>query len=120
MTADRLSLELRFLRCNPKTGSWDLSEPTACNLVQGTPAIPLVHLEWSWTNTPELAVIDAVGRVAIVGCSLALNNLYVTRKWDTDSIDDLHAIVGCHYLAAAPTNQQVRAEASTPGDEMRY
>jgi hypothetical protein len=107
LTPDRQGIELRFLRCNPKDGSWDLSEPTPCSLVQGSPSIPLVHLEWGVTNTPELAVIDAAGRVAVVTCSVALNNLYLTRKWDNDSIDDMHAVVGCHWLAAAPSNQQV-------------
>lgn len=95
------------MRCHPDNGNWDLSEPTTCDLVKGTPVVPLVHLEWGTTNSPELAVIDAVGRVAIVSFAISLNHPFVTRKWDADVIDDIHAITGCYWLAVAPSNQQV-------------
>ncbi|KAK9439087.1 RNA polymerase II Mediator complex subunit Sin4 [Metarhizium brunneum] len=106
LAPDGLTLELRFLRCHPDTGAWELSEPTTCDLVKGTPAIPLVHLEWGTTNTPDLAVIDAAGRVALVSFAISLNHPFITRKWETDTIDDLHGIAGCYWLPVAPTNQQ--------------
>ncbi|EQL03843.1 Mediator of RNA polymerase II transcription subunit 16 [Ophiocordyceps sinensis CO18] len=60
-------------------------------------AIPLVHLEWSTANTPDLAVIDAVGRVTIAVFPCALNRPF-TRTCDNDAVDDRHAVVGCHWL----------------------
>lgn len=101
-------MQLRFLRCNPVDGSWDLSQPTTCELIRGSQGIPLVHLEWGSANVPELAIIDAVGRVVIVSFSISLNHPFITRKYDTDSIDDANAVVGAHWLAVAPPNQQVR------------
>ncbi|RFU79222.1 mediator of rna polymerase ii transcription subunit 16 [Trichoderma arundinaceum] len=106
ITPDGQYLQHRFLRCNPLNGSWDLSKPTTCELVKGSPGIPLVHLEWGSTNLPELAIFDAVGRVVIVSFSLSLNHPFITRKYDTDSIDDANAVVGAHWLAVAPPNQQ--------------
>lgn len=111
ITPDGQYLQLRFLRCNPADGSWDLSKPTTCELIKGSSGVPLVHLEWGSTNAPELAIIDAVGRVVIVSFSISLNHPFITRKYDTDSIDDANAVVGAHWLAVAPQNQQV----STPG-----
>ncbi|KAK1241472.1 hypothetical protein MKX08_001446 [Trichoderma sp. CBMAI-0020] len=106
ISADGQYLQHRFLRCNPLDGTWDLSQPTTCELLRGTPGIPLVHLEWGSTNIPELAVIDAVGRVIIVNFAISLNHPFVTRKYDTDPIDDANAVVGAHWLAVAPSNQQ--------------
>ncbi|KAL7912022.1 mediator complex, subunit Med16 [Trichoderma velutinum] len=106
ITPDGQYLQHRFLRCNPADGSWDLSKPTTCELIKGSPGIPLVHLEWGSTNIPELAIIDAVGRVVIVSFSISLNHPFITRKYDTDSIDDANAVVGAHWLAVAPQNQQ--------------
>lgn len=97
MTPDGQSLKLRFLRCHPETGSWGLSEPTTVETIKGSPAIPLVHLEWSTANTPDLAVIDAVGRVTIAVFPCALNRPF-TRTCDNDAVDDRHAVVGCHWL----------------------
>lgn len=96
-----------MLRAHPATGSWGLSEPTTTELVKGTIANPLVHLEWSPTSTPELAVFDSVGRVLIINFPVCLNSPYANRKWDDDAVDDLNAIVGCHWLPVAPA-QQVR------------
>ncbi|KAL7945985.1 mediator complex, subunit Med16 [Trichoderma barbatum] len=106
ITPDGQYLQHRFLRCNPLDGTWDLSKPTTCELIKGSPGIPLVHLEWGTANVPELAIIDAVGRVVIVSFSISLNHPFVTRKYDTDSIDDANAVVGAHWLAVAPQNQQ--------------
>ncbi|KAH6608645.1 hypothetical protein Trco_001991 [Trichoderma cornu-damae] len=106
ITPDGQHLQHRFLRCSPLDGSWDLSKPTTCELVKGSPGIPLVHLEWGSTNVPELAIIDAVGRVVIVSFSISLNHPFVIRKYDTDTVDDANAVVGAHWLAVAPPNQQ--------------
>ncbi|OAA48761.1 Mediator of RNA polymerase II transcription subunit 16 [Metarhizium rileyi] len=106
LTPDGQTIELRFLRCHPDTGTWELSEPTTCDVVKGTPATPLVHLEWSSTNIPDLAVIDAAGRVAFASCPISLNHPFTTGKWETDTIDDLQGIAGCYWLPVLPSNQQ--------------
>ncbi|RYO79913.1 hypothetical protein DL766_003840 [Monosporascus sp. MC13-8B] len=102
---DGQSLELRYLRADPKDGTWGLSEPTPLapwpNLAGG----PLVHLSWGPAVTSsELAVIDAVGRVLIFNFGLNLNRPTLTRRWDTDPIDDLHAVVGTYWLNLVPPN----------------
>jgi mediator of RNA polymerase II transcription subunit 16 len=107
ITSDGQNVELRYLRRSPDDGSWDLSDPTTCPFVNGTPAVPIVHLTWAGTSTPDLAVIDAAGRVTIVSFSISLNHPFVQRKWDADPIDDVHAIVGAYWLTVAPSNQQV-------------
>ncbi|KPM43886.1 hypothetical protein AK830_g2704 [Neonectria ditissima] len=106
ITPDGLSVELRCLRRNPENGSWDLSDPTKCHLVSGSATIPIVHLAWAGTSTPDLAVIDSIGRVTIVSFSIALNHPYLQRKWDTDSIDDMHGVMGAYWLGIAPASQQ--------------
>lgn len=107
ISADGLSLELRMLRALPSNGSWSLTEPTVTDLVKGTVGNPLVHLEWSPTSIPDLAVFDSVGRVFIMNFPVNLNSPLPNRKWDADSVDDLNAIVGCHWLPVAPLNPQV-------------
>lgn len=106
ITPDGESVELRFLRAHPETGVWDLSEATTCDLVKGTASIPLVHLEWGTTSISELAVFDSVGRVTLMSFSLTVNHAISTRKWDGDAVDDINAIVGCHWLNVAPVNPQ--------------
>lgn len=109
ITPDGQNLELRYLRRSTDNGSWDLSEPTTCPLVKGSPAVPLVHLVWANTSSPDLAIIDAVGRVSIVSFSISLNHPFLQRKWDTDPVDDVHAVVGAYWLSITPSNQQVCA-----------
>lgn len=94
-----------MLRASPVDGSWALSEPTTTDLIKGTVANPLTHLEWSPTFAPEIAVFDSVGRVCIMNFPVSLNNPFVNRKWDTDAIDDMNVIVGCHWLPVAPNPQ---------------
>ncbi|KAF7557671.1 hypothetical protein G7046_g5986 [Stylonectria norvegica] len=106
ITPDGLTVELRYLRRHPSNGSWDLSESTNCPFVKGSPTIPLVHLAWAGTSSPDLAIIDAVGRVTIVSFSICLNNPYGIRSWDADSIDDMHAVVGAYWLNTLPFNSQ--------------
>ncbi|KAG6288143.1 hypothetical protein E4U09_005736 [Claviceps aff. purpurea] len=106
LTPDGQNIELRFPRCHPEDGTWDLSEATICDLVKGSPAIPLVHLEWSPTHIQELAVIDAVGRVTIVPFGTSLNHLFPPRKWEADTVDHIHGISGCYWLPVPPPPQQ--------------
>ncbi|CAH0049842.1 unnamed protein product [Clonostachys solani] len=113
ITADGQELELRYLRCRPDNGEWELSEPTACALVKGTLEDPLVHLEWAITNNPELAIFDASGRVALLIFSTTLTHPFLVRKWDTDIVDEMQSIAGAHWLPVAPNTQPATAANSS-------
>ncbi|KAK4242361.1 hypothetical protein C8A03DRAFT_40329 [Achaetomium macrosporum] len=113
---DGMSVDFRFLRCRPEDGEWELSEPSslcpvsqsASPTAQSHPSEPLslasagapfVHLAWGPQAFPDLAVIDALGRITIMGFSITLNRPYpIVRRWDADVVDDLHAVVGCYWL----------------------
>jgi mediator of RNA polymerase II transcription subunit 16 len=60
--------------------------------------------------SPDLAVIDALGRLTLLGFSIANNQPYPVRRWETDVVDDLHAVVGCYWLPTgmAPSKQASR------------
>ncbi|CCC10210.1 unnamed protein product [Sordaria macrospora k-hell] len=101
ITKDGRSVEFRFLRCRPEDAGWELSEPyvySTAVIPMHTTAGPIVHLAWSNTQAPELAVVDAVGRITILNLTIMLNRPFITRKWDADSVDDLRAVVGCYWL----------------------
>lgn len=65
------------------------------------PGGPIVHLAWAPTSVPELAVIDAFGRICLLSFPVHVNKAALIRKWDVDSQDDLHAVVGCYWLSIA-------------------
>ncbi|KAH7329090.1 mediator of RNA polymerase II transcription subunit 16 [Stachybotrys elegans] len=106
ISSDGLTVEFRYLRFLSETASWDLSEPTTCQHVKGTSSVPLVHLEWSPANHPDLAIIDALGRVTLVTFAGYLNQPFVSRSWDADPVDDMYSVVGCHWLAVTPAMLQ--------------
>jgi mediator of RNA polymerase II transcription subunit 16, fungi type len=129
---DGMSVELRYLRCNPDTAEWELSEPTSwsppspspspptANLPTAVPpaaaAAPFVHLAWAPTMNPDLAVVDALGRITILSFHIAVNQTYPVRRWETDVVDDLHAIVGCYWLPLGmPPNKQASRLALSAG-----
>ncbi|KAM0322887.1 hypothetical protein ACHAQA_009229 [Verticillium albo-atrum] len=101
ISPDGRSVQVRYLRADPADGSWGLSEPTTVDAITASPSTPIVHLAWAATSSNELAVIDAAGRVAILAFSVSLNRPFLTRKWDADHVDDLHAIAGCFWLPLA-------------------
>ncbi|TDZ10285.1 Mediator of RNA polymerase II transcription subunit 16 [Colletotrichum sidae] len=105
VSPDGMSLETRFLRSHPDDGDWGLSEPTKIDLITTHPSSPIVHLSWAGTASPELAVIDATGRVSVLTYSVNLNRPFLTRRWDADSLDEFHAVVGCYWLPLAPGPQ---------------
>jgi mediator of RNA polymerase II transcription subunit 16 len=110
VSPDGRSVDLRFLRCHPDNGSWDLSEPTPCPVLPNSlTGSTVAHLAWAATGSPELAIIDTVGRVNILSFSISLNRPYQVRKWDADSVDDLNAVVGCYWLPLVPQSRQVTA-----------
>ncbi|KAK3694565.1 mediator complex, subunit Med16 [Podospora appendiculata] len=107
ISKDRRSVELRFLSCRPGNGVWELSAPFPSSVHPLTPpAAQVVHLTWSATSSSELAIIDDVGRISIMNCSITINKLHTVRKWDIDPVDDLHAVVGCYWLPLIPPNRQ--------------
>ena len=125
ISKDAMSVELRSLRCNPDTTDWELSEPAIWSPPSPTPlppsanppapvplasaVAPFVHLAWSPTMNPDLAVVDALGRITILSFHITVNQTYPVRRWDTDVVDDLHAVVGCYWLPLGmPPNKQAR------------
>lgn len=109
ITKDGHSVEFRFLRSRPEDAAWELSEPyvySTAVVPMHTTAGPIVHLAWSGTPTPELAVVDAVGRITILNLGIMLNRPFITRKWDADPVDDLHVVVGCYWLPLFNPRQQ--------------
>ncbi|WQF84982.1 Putative mediator complex, subunit Med16, WD40-repeat-containing domain superfamily [Colletotrichum destructivum] len=123
ISPDGKTLEARFLRSHPDDGNWGLSEPTKVDLIAINATSPIVHLAWASTTSPELAVIDATGRVAILTYSITLNRPFATRKWDHDPSDDLHAIVGSYWLPLAPQSKQYyvsHGPAVRDGNQYRY
>ncbi|GJC99681.1 RNA polymerase II mediator complex subunit Sin4 [Colletotrichum higginsianum] len=123
ISPDGKTLEARFLRSHPDDGNWGLSEPTKVDLITINATSPIVHLAWASTTSPELAVIDATGRVAILTYSITLNRPFATRKWDHDPSDDLHAIVGSYWLPLAPQSKQYyvsHGPAVRDGNQYRY
>ena len=115
ISPDGTHLNLQCSRANPLNASWELSEPTPCSIFSPTlPGGPIVHLAWSPAVHPELAVIDAYGRVSLLLVNNSLNKAtLITRKWDADSPDDLLSIVGCYWLPLLmPHNRQVSRSSS--------
>lgn len=100
ISPDGTYINLQCPRTNPSDGTWELSEPTPSSIFSAPlPGGPIVHLAWAPTNSPELAIIDAFGRVCLLTFPLTLNKAtFIARKWDSDAPDDLHSIVGCLWL----------------------
>ncbi|KAI1434715.1 RNA polymerase II mediator complex subunit Sin4 [Xylaria sp. CBS 124048] len=97
ITPSGRSLELRYLRADPKTAAWGLSESKVITPWQNLNGGPVVHLCWGPANS-ELAIIDAAGRVLLLNFNSDLNRSIVSRRWDGDPVDDLNAIVGTYWL----------------------
>lgn len=116
ISKDGQSIDLRFIRAHPDNGSWQLSQPTPWNFGGILPGCPIVHLAWAGQSSPELAIIDSVGRVSIWSFSITLNRPYPVRKWDQNPADDLQAVVGCYWLPLASPSRQVLG----PSLHLRY
>ncbi|POS87746.1 hypothetical protein EPUL_001131 [Erysiphe pulchra] len=95
------TLEIRFLRCHPKTGNWELSKPSTPSFTSTQDGGPIRHLSWSSTGC-DLAVIDSAGRVTILSIFSSLNKLAITRNYQVDTADDLQTPVGSYWLPLAP------------------
>ncbi|TGJ83697.1 hypothetical protein E0Z10_g5062 [Xylaria hypoxylon] len=99
------SLELRYLRANPKDANWELSDSKTVTPWQNLNGGPIVHLSWGPASS-ELAVIDAVGRVLLLNFNSDLNRPLISRRWDGDTVDDLQTIVGTYWLNQLPANSR--------------
>ncbi|KAK0729360.1 mediator complex, subunit Med16 [Apiosordaria backusii] len=110
VSKDGMSVDVRYIRCNPENGEWDLNHPNSSGTISLGPSpssfislpsagAPIVHVVWApTTHMPDLAVIDGLGRITILTFPLQINRPYPARKWDADPVDDLHSVVGCHWL----------------------
>lgn len=99
------NLEFRNLRCHPRDGSWNVSEPTVAPFNLSSENIPFQHLCWS-PNGTDLAVIDAAGRISIFTTSTFLNTPNILRSGQTDPPEDLNAVVGAYWLNVLPPQQR--------------
>ncbi|KAI9840522.1 MAG: mediator complex subunit [Thelocarpon superellum] len=89
---------LRNYVCHPEDGKWGLTEE--CPIPQLPPAPEgqsYVHLGWSHSGS-ELAVVDTMGRVAILSVAVAMNRFLLSRPGDTLQEDDLGAVAGMIWL----------------------
>jgi mediator of RNA polymerase II transcription subunit 16, fungi type len=124
VAADGRSIDLYFIRSHPKDGAWGLSEPTPwTQLGAGFQGGPIAHLAWAATSNPELAVIDTAGRVSIWNFNQNLNRPSQVRSWDSDSIEDVNAVVGCYWLPLCPQSKQynlLHGPAIREGNVYRY
>lgn len=66
-----------------------------------------MHISWAPTQSSELAVIDAAGRVLLLSFNTNLNKMLPIRKWDADPVDDLHAVVGTYWMSPMPSHRGV-------------
>lgn len=123
ISPDGTHINLQCARANPSDASWELSEPTPCSIFSPTlPGGPIVHLAWSPSTNPELAVIDAYGRVCLLFFNSSLNKTSViTRKWDNDTPDDLLSVAGCYWLPLlVPPNRPVSCSSNpAPSPDQR-
>ncbi|OTB06539.1 hypothetical protein M426DRAFT_9670 [Hypoxylon sp. CI-4A] len=101
ISPDGQQVQLRYIRANEKDATFSLSEPSPLSSWGTLPGGPLVHLTWSPVNS-ELAIIDAVGRLLILNFNTTLNRPTLSRRWDSDSLDDSQAIVGTYWLQNYP------------------
>ncbi|KAK4195172.1 putative mediator of RNA polymerase II transcription subunit 16 [Triangularia verruculosa] len=117
ISKDGMSVDIHYIRCSPENGEWDLNDPSSSGIISLGPSpssiislpsagAPIVHVAWApTTHMPDLAVIDGLGRITILSFPLQINRPYPARKWDADPVDDLHGVVGCHWLPLPSASQ---------------
>ncbi|KAK0669411.1 putative mediator of RNA polymerase II transcription subunit 16 [Cercophora samala] len=138
VSKDGMSVDIRYIRCNPENGEWDLNDPSSSGTVSlghspssfislPSAGAPIVHVAWApTTHMPDLAIIDGLGRITILSFPLQINRPYPARKWDVDPVDDLHSVVGCHWLPIGNAASQNRgfltqySAAHWAGSEYKY
>ncbi|KAK4173010.1 putative mediator of RNA polymerase II transcription subunit 16 [Triangularia setosa] len=138
ISKDGMFVDIRYIRCNPENGEWDMNDPSSSGTVSlghslssfislPSAGAPIVHVAWApTTHMPDLAVIDGLGRITILTFPLQINRPYPARKWDADPVDDLHSVVGCHWLPIGNAASQNRgfltqcSGAHWAGSEYKY
>lgn len=100
---DGHGLELRSLQRCSTDGAWTLSEAnTTPHLIPNFDGGPVKHLTWSPSGS-DLALIDACGRVSILGIFSSLNKpAVIARYGQSDPAEDQLAVVGCAWLSPMP------------------
>lgn len=120
ISPDGLSVQARFLRANPENGVWGLSEPTTFYRINAAQSNPIVHLAWSETDKPHLAVIDYHGRVDIFSVGPALNSHALRRARESDNVCDYGGVVACHWLQPASRQKLFHTAAVKVDDQYRF
>lgn len=92
-------VKLRYLRVNPATGQWDLSEEY--DIVRQDMVSErnrFLHVEWGHTGI-DLAVADDVGRIFIFNINIfSANQSTMGRLATDDPGDELGRIIGIYWF----------------------
>ena len=101
ITSDNRNIRLANLRCNPKTGDWEIHTHPDATLEHQISKVykgrELAHLSWNITGL-ELVIADIYGRLTIFTNLFAINRVSITKTWLTDAEDNLNALVGTMWL----------------------
>lgn len=98
ISRDGLTVNVRYLHCQPSDGKWCLSEDTPLfPVTEAHGSHPLVHICWNESGS-ELAVVDSSGRVSIYSISIALNSIAGQRQAAFDPDDEINQVVGMMWL----------------------
>jgi len=95
-----------YLR-DAQTGAWNLSKPIP--IPPGTDSLSLneiVHVAWN-SNGNALSVVDSCGRILIYTTASVQGDLSLVRQNLMDQDDNMHALVGLHWLPVYPDEEKV-------------
>ena len=98
VSQDGLRVNIRYLRCHPSDGKWELSEESPLfPIAEVHRGIPLIHILFNETGS-ELAVVDSSGRLSIYTVTTALNQITVQRPATFDPEGVSNQVVGIMWL----------------------
>jgi mediator of RNA polymerase II transcription subunit 16 len=107
ISPDGYSIKLKIYFRDADSGKWDLGKDIPIEVPRGHDEYPFVHLSWSYG--PDLAVVDAAGRVMVFSCSMALDRMLYSRADVAHPEAEVDGVVGMHWLAIHPYEAKVRA-----------
>ncbi|PVH96402.1 hypothetical protein DM02DRAFT_731213 [Periconia macrospinosa] len=105
ITPDRYAVHIRVFSRDPSTGKWDLGKATPVDIPHGQDDFPFVHVSWSNLGN-DLSIINAAGQVMIFSCAMALDRMGYMRSELTHPEADMDFVIGMHWLAIMPHEQQ--------------
>lgn len=92
-------------------GNWNLSKPIPLPLgPNGININPIVHVSWSHMGN-VLAAVDSRGRISLYIVGFSQGSLSLVRQnFALDPDNDMHAVVGLHWLPVHPQESKVSLE----------